>query len=253
MRSLCLLASLLLLLACNDDAERIRDANDAAARDELSPREVEGAADRINIFDVRTGDCLAEEEDLSDEVDTILVVPCDGPWSFAVLSSFLLDDAEDYPGESVIDAEAVERCDFAMTSTLFPTTASWRIGDRTVNCLLARDAFFVPAVGDCFADELLASDRVDCEAPHLFETFGVFEVTGAMFPGELAIIDTANDGCLTAFERYVGRDYESSEFFYTGIAPTLATFELLGDRTVICYLHTESMSRLRGSMQGSGR
>ncbi len=187
------------------------------------------------------------------ELEEVEIVPCDGEWSFAILSSFLLDDSDEYPGMSTIDEAALANCDFAATTPFSPTTESWALGDRTVNCLLDRASFFVPAVGECYTADLFVTSRVDCDDPHTFEVFEVSTIENATFPGERTALQTAERSCLAAFEGYVGRDYQSSELFFSGIPPTGGTFAVLNDRSIRCYLHTERFDSLTGSMRESGR
>ncbi len=202
---------------------------------------------------MRTGDCLAPSVTFEDELDEVDIVPCEAEWSFAVLSSFLLDAGDEYPGEPAIDEAVLTNCDFATTAPLFPTVESWALGDRTVNCLLDRASFFVPAVGECYTADLLVTSRVDCGDRHTFEVFEVSTIENATFPGERVVLQTAERSCLAAFEGYVGRDYQSSELFVSPIPPTEGTFAVLGDRSIQCYLHAERFDALTGSMRDSGR
>jgi hypothetical protein len=88
--------------------------------------------------------------------------------------------------------------------------------------------------GDCFnggqrvAEEVGQERTVDqvtavpCDHAHDNEVFAVFDhpaAPDAAFPGEEAVNQVAQDGCLERFEGYVGRPYAGSDLQVAVIAP----------------------------------
>lgn len=139
-----------------------------------------------------------------------------------------------------------------------PTTASAVALSLTLaGCgLFGGGNVFDLAVGDCFDDttgeeEISDVPVVDCAEPHDNEVFHVFDVADGDFPGEDALVQSAEEGCLPAFESYVGRDYATSRLDIFPITPT-ATSWSSGDREVICALYDVELVKLEGSMRDSG-
>ena len=213
----------------------------------------------ISVLEVDTGDCLsdpANQLEMGTEFSSVEVIGCDGAWDFIVLDTFDMSGGL-YPNIADIDL-AAERCDHMTTWFLYPTRGSWGAGDRAINCLMARTAFFVPEVGQCYgdgtdADELDEELALDCSSPHRIEIAGVLFHPGGEFPGEDALDDFAVDGCLTLFGAYVGVDYANSVLELYWVPPTESTWHLLGDRRIVCMVGSMDDSLLTGSQQGSGR
>ncbi len=115
-------------------------------------------------------------------------------------------------------------------------------------------------VGTCFND---AGDSgafdytdfavVDCDEPHDNEVYHLFDAPGSdEYPGNEAIAEVTRDGCLSAFEAYIGKPYTESVFAILPIPPSEASWES-GDREVVCAVYDSSREELRGSVRGSGR
>jgi hypothetical protein len=78
--------------------------------------------------------------------------------------------------------------------------------------------------GDCFngfadtagwKDAAVSPTRVDCRSMHEEEVTGTFTLPGGRhYPGDLAIEDASDARCETYFDRYVGIDWDSSDYFY---------------------------------------
>ncbi|MEM7093960.1 MAG: septum formation family protein [Actinomycetota bacterium] len=111
-------------------------------------------------------------------------------------------------------------------------------------------------VGTCFQDpdglEITDVDEVDCTEPHDNEVFHLLQLADGDFPGREAITSQAGDGCTGAFEAYVGRDFPSSEYFLSFIAPSEDSWDRADDREVICYLFIPG-EQTSTSARGSGR
>ncbi len=110
--------------------------------------------------------------------------------------------------------------------------------------------------GDCFGaagDQVETVTVVDCEDPHVYEVFSLFdyEGDGDEYPGEETIQASADEGCDTDFEEFVGVDYQSSRWFITSVTPSEQTWAD-GDREIVCTLNLEDLSEVTGSAEGSG-
>jgi hypothetical protein len=125
--------------ACSDEPER----DDAGAITE------EGDAD---VFTLKVGDCLSDQAGATGEVSDVPVVPCDQPHDSEIYFSYLIPDAEAFPGtfQEHVDAQclpqfqtfvgvAYEASALDMT-WLEPTAASWQEGDRELLCIVADPA-----------------------------------------------------------------------------------------------------------------
>lgn len=119
---------------------------------------------------------------------------------------------------------------------------------------------FSLAVGDCFDDEAGADEEitsvpmVDCDEPHDNEVYHVFDLEDAAdYPGDAAVQEAADEGCLDAFEPFVGTPYLDSELEYFTITPTAQSWEDADDREVICSVYELSFDKMEGTMRGVGR
>lgn len=117
-------------------------------------------------------------------------------------------------------------------------------------------------VGDCFND-LADEGAIDysdfpvvaCREPHDNEVFHLFEVpepADAAYPGDTRVADVARDGCLDAFEPYVGRPYQRSVLEILAVPPSVGSWST-GDREVLCALYDGSRQPLTGSVEGTDR
>ena len=112
-------------------------------------------------------------------------------------------------------------------------------------------------VGQCFNDpdsfdEVANVDIVECSEPHDNEVYHVFDLADGDYPGLSAVETDAADGCLSAFEPFVQRDYQTSELDIRYLYPTPDTWDN-GDREIVCALFDLSGNQMTGSAQGSGR
>lgn len=118
-------------------------------------------------------------------------------------------------------------------------------------------------VGECFDNPqmdgsgLTDVDIVDCAESHVGEVFATTTAPDGEFPGEAALAAQAEGECLgSAFESYVGVDYNSSAYYVIPIFPSEASWDA-GDRVVHCVLadgnNLSSASPVEGSLRGTGR
>ena len=166
------------------------------------------------------------------------LVDCSGEWEFRVLNSFDVPDGDRYPGENFFGRRVYESCDRRSSNVLFPDTASWGLGDRTVNCL--QESFGLSVIdpakldrlvnltsldsGECYNEvpgtDAPSAELVDCSGEWEFRVLNSFDVADAdRHPGENFFWRRASESC----------DRLSS----TALFPNTATWEA-GDRTVSC-------------------
>lgn len=116
--------------------------------------------------------------------------------------------------------------------------------------------------GDCFSvdsDQFDTVVVVDCEQPHEYEAFHVFDHEAGPddpYPGDDALFEFADTECQPPFEEYVGHDYQTSIWFITSITPSEDTWAD-GDREIVCTLNQQDEDdepiTVTGSAEGSAR
>lgn len=110
----------------------------------------------------------------------------------------------------------------------------------------------VAAFGDGEAAEVEDVPVVACSEPHDNEVYATFDLEGEEFPGDAAVTDAADTGCLERFEDYVDRDYQTSRYVFSHLVPSERTWDVAGDREVVCFLYDMELEPLEGSAEGSG-
>ena len=112
---------------------------------------------------------------------------------------------------------------------------------------------FTMQIGDCFQDagEDVVADvkAVPCSQEHDNEVYHIFALQDGAWPGETTVEQSADTGCLPAFETYVGSAYEESHLDYTWLTPTQRSWEEKDDREIVCVLYDINLDRLTGSMK----
>jgi hypothetical protein len=121
---------------------------------------------------------------------------------------------------------------------------------------VADTPFSALSPGDCIAGlpetYIYAVARVGCEEPHLLEVFALFDLAeAAPYPGDRAVADAADDGCVQRFDAYVGTPYLESELDVGHATPTGQTWDEEDDRTVICWTFARDGSLLSRSVADS--
>lgn len=120
---------------------------------------------------------------------------------------------------------------------------------------------FSLAVGDCLNDldangEVSAVPKVDCVEPHDSEVYLSVLMDDGDFPGAEAITTASEDGCLRAFDAFVGAPYETSLVDYNSYQPTEATWAA-GDREILCIVMEYDVDgnpvKTVGSLAGTGK
>ena len=126
----------------------------------------------------------------------------------------------------------------------------------TVAALACTKEVATADVGECFerpenTGSISDFETVDCDEPHFGEVYHKFDISGDDFPGDEAVTQEAQDGCLPAFEDYVGIPYEESVYEIFPITPTRETWVEAGDREVICVLIAPDQANIVGSKRGA--
>ena len=92
---------------------------------------------------------------------------------------------------------------------------------------------------------------MSCEAPHDNEVYYIFEFPEGPYPGDEAIEAEISNACISAFEPYVGRDYETSALDYVYTFPYEDVWNS-GYRAGECLLFHVEGTPLTGSAHQSG-
>ena len=113
------------------------------------------------------------------------------------------------------------------------------------------------AVGDCFdvpdADADLQTVRgIPCDEAHTYEVFWTGDYPGDVQPAEDEYVDWLQDGCLPAFEAYVGLAYADSIYYIGSLSPTEDSWAN-GDRAFACYVSNEAETPISGSAEGTAQ
>lgn len=111
-------------------------------------------------------------------------------------------------------------------------------------------------VGDCLPlveygddEQIYELPVVPCDQPHTDEVYFIFEFEDGAFPGDDAVSEEAWNGCLDAFEDYVGVSYDASLLDFYNYQPTKASWIRASDRSVQCILvsYDDVTDTLRGA------
>lgn len=111
-------------------------------------------------------------------------------------------------------------------------------------------------LGDCANGSLAgatvdAVDRLSCDQPHVYEVYHVFDLRGSEFPGDKEVGRLAEEGCVAAFEGFVGESYQDSKWFLSYLQPNADGWVRIGDREVVCMVHNEAESKVSGSARST--
>ena len=127
----------------------------------------------------------------------------------------------------------------------------------TVNgAITGEDDVFSIAVGDCLNDadvsgEVQTVPIVSCDEPHDSEAYSSYILADGDFPGDDAIADEAGFACVTAFDTFVGVNYEDSGLDATYDSPTAESWAS-GDREILCIIY-DPAGQVTGSLEGAQR
>ena len=126
------------------------------------------------------------------------------------------------------------------------------VGAAVVGCT---GNVFSLEVGECLDQpdglEVTNVTKRECDEPHDNEVFALIQVEGDDYPGEAAVESAAIEGCLGAFQPYVGRDFQTSRLDIGWLEPTSDSWSN-GDQEVVCMLNDFAGDKLTTSMKDSG-
>jgi hypothetical protein len=112
-------------------------------------------------------------------------------------------------------------------------------------------------IGDCFrepTDDMGHVQFKDCSEPHDYEVYSEFEVPDTpdgSYPGDDRMSYAADEGCLDAFEGFVGVPWDESSYDFAWVAPDEVTWTEYDDRLVQC-LAVDPDGEHTGSLEGVG-
>ncbi len=114
-------------------------------------------------------------------------------------------------------------------------------------------------VGDCLGGgvtgEIESVDGVPCEQPHQSEVYYSFAVPegDGNFPGTEAVQDQADQGCLDAFQGFVGIDFDSSVYEISTLTPTAESWAQIKDREILCLIGQAEGTLTTGTAKGTAK
>lgn len=112
-------------------------------------------------------------------------------------------------------------------------------------------------VGTCFDDpesfaEVEDVPVVACADPHDNEVIALLTLSEPAFPGEDVVNARAGEGCVAAFDPYIGIAYAESVYEVGWFAPSADSWAI-GDREVICFAFDLTGAETVGSISRVGR
>jgi hypothetical protein len=125
------------------------------------------------------------------------------------------------------------------------------------------DAFAL-RVGDCLdlssepvgteeeGTEFDSVPTTPCAEEHDSEIYAAHQLPDGDFPGDDAVATSADDLCYADFQSFVGTSYEESALDFTTFTPTLDSWELAGDREVLCVIADPS-GMVTGTLRSAQR
>lgn len=92
-------------------------------------------------------------------------------------------------------------------------------------------------IGDCLNDlsgtQFATLPVVPCSEPHEGEVYALFDISGNQYPGQDAVLEEAQIGCVDALDRYAPSAATDSNVDIFYLYPTEGTWAA-GDREVVC-------------------
>jgi hypothetical protein len=156
------------------------------------------------------------------------------------------------PQETVEPTESTETAEPVETETTEPVAP----GDGDVFSLEVGDCFIESEMNTAlFSDGISEVPLVDCAEEHDSEFFHSHQMTEAEYPGEDATMTEAEEICTgEEFTSFVGVEYAYSEIYAGHLYPTQQSWDMLGDREIICYVTTSNTGEtVTGTLEGANR
>ena len=265
-----LLTGLLMLIACETNADKIRQMNRVAEENQASPL-IETPMPtpsptpiraELSVFDLRDGDCfdfLGGRTFVDGaEYETLELVPCSTDWGQRVLNSFVVKQEGPLPEDAFFEKAAFEKCDRKFTFFMKPLVDSWAAGDRSIQCIqesfgysksdpslhdrLVDSAYLKQ--GECYdeppveMEEFIGVEIVDCGGEWVFKVITIVNVEKHIsLPGHSYLYGLAEEEC---------------DDSYTHLLPLTQEKWNLGQRWIHC-LQRYEISSLVGGIQSDFR
>jgi hypothetical protein len=111
------------------------------------------------------------------------------------------------------------------------------------------------SVGDCvpkaLADDpnMETIDLVPCGQPHAEEVYAEFDLPRGDYPGDAAITEAAEEGCVTRFDTFIGMPFDDSELAIYFLHPLEESWPQ--DREVTCLVSAPEPTT--GTLEGAAR
>ena len=187
--------------------------------------------------------------------------------------AYCFSQFEGYVGTTYYDTPL-----YISVTTVTPGQEGWELGDRQIACLVLsenddvndtslKDAapFSEPGgiryeVGECTSlvpmeddeGEYFDSQKIDCEEPHQYEVFAVFESRASESTYDEELLEAEADHfCYEEFEPYVGIAYEDSKFYFEYLTPTELEW-LYGLKDITCFILVDEDGEATGSVKDAG-
>lgn len=118
---------------------------------------------------------------------------------------------------------------------------------------------FALRVGDCVdtaalgvteeVQTIMSVPTLPCDQEHDGEVYASLELEGE-YPGEDGVVQAADEFCYAEFGAFVGTAYEDSALDFLTMFPTAETWELDGDRQVLCIV-VDAASGVTATLAGA--
>lgn len=233
----------LILVACQTEVERIREANEAL-REGQQPTQTSANLHSLNLEE---GDCInfysTPDFTRSTEIEDVEAVLCSGEWEYRVVSRFLVPLGNQYPGVHYFEQQAFDQCDRRHTVFIYPSMQAWDLGgDRVVRCLQESYGLSVSdperldnIIGsgivreqECYNEYLEFVELVPCTSEWQYRVVSIFSAGNSeAHPSENTFLEQAYAHCDRRFSLY--------------LSPSLETWET-GDRNVVCIQESYGLS-----------
>ena len=210
-----------------------------------------GSGSPADLVGVRGGDIVSEIEGLIPATDGTMSDYCD------VLRSQDSDSAIQIEVWRDADGSYLEGT-LNTAKTLAPTGGA-TAGGSTPETTVSPDAGGGSLlIGECINDDELENFTggfdyfvTSCDSPHDNEVYYIQEYPEGPYPGDEALDADLFDVCLSAFEGYVGRDFETSALDFVYTWPYEDVWDS-GYRRGECFLFDVDLNPLTGSAYQSG-
>ena len=109
--------------------------------------------------------------------------------------------------------------------------------------------------GDCISGTAQGAvsklAAVPCDQPHGGEAYHEFYLPTGPYPGDEPVATAAEQGCVGAFDDFIGEAYETSALEISQVTPNERNWRA-GDRRVLCFVR-DPERKTTGSLAGARR